>query len=481
MATTTGAGTDPDSPSSPRGGRADGPPLDAADLRHNLRWLYTGRALRSFATAFLTVVFPLYLAGEHLSSLAVGAILTAGGVASAGLMAVVGIAGDRFGRRSMLVGLGAAGVVGSVAMAATGNPVVLTVANGFGGVGRGGGAGSGGAWGPFFPAEQPLLAESVPAEQRTTAFGRISFVGVLAGAAGSLVAFVPGILHAHGVSLVSSYRLVFLFGALCSAGVIVVSLPLRERLAPRVRPTSVPERFAAPAEAPAASAPGTLSTRQLVGRLGLTNALNGLGFGFLGPLLTYWFHVRFGAGPTELAALYTVVNLVSALPYLGSAILARRLGAVRTVVWTRTVSVLLLLAMAAVPTFALAGLLFGLRMAVNSLSIPARQSFAMGVADERRRGTVAALGSLPSMVTASISPIVGGALMEELLATPLLGAALFMGANTIAYYLAFRRTIPPEERKPLAAPAPSAPAAGSATTGREPVRRNADDDGPTAP
>jgi len=470
MTTTADAGPAPEPSGPPRGDAGRALPLDAADLRHNLRWLYTGRALRSFATAFLTVVFPLYLAGEHLSSFAVGAILTVGGVASAGLMAVVGIAGDRYGRRSMLVGLGAVGVVGSVAMAATGNPVVLTVANGFGGVGRGGGAGSGGAWGPFFPAEQPLLAESVPAERRTTAFGRISFVGVLAGAAGSLVAFVPGILHAHGVSLTSSYRLVFLFGALCSAGVVVVSLPLRERLATRSRPAPGPER-AGPVAPPSAGAPGTLSTRQLVGRLGLTNALNGLGFGFLGPLLTYWFHVRFGAGPTELAALYTAVNLVSALPYLGSAVLARRLGSVRTVVWTRSISVLLLLAMAAVPTFALAGLLFGLRMAVNSLSIPARQSFAMGVADEHRRGTVAALGSLPSMVTASISPIVGGALMEELLATPLLGAALFMGANTVAYYLAFRRTTPPEERKPVEATAPTAPTEGWRGRHQRPGRR----------
>ena len=452
-----------------RGSQTRGGEVAAVDAGHNLRWLYTGRALRSFGTAFLTVIFPLYLAAQGYSAAVIGVILTAGGFVSAALMAGVGIAGDRFGRRPMLVGLGLVGALGAGALAGTGNLAVVTLANGLGGVGRGGGAGSGGSWGPFFPAEQPLLASSVPASRRTAAFGHLSFVGVLAGAAGSLVAFLPALLHSAGASLLDGYRAVFVLGAICSAGVVAVSLPLREAgpapgTSDAASPLSREESTTEPAEiaragdaleatpalpgatVPGATVPGELTTRQLVSRLSLTNALNGFGFGFLGPLLTYWFYVRFGAGPADLAILYMLVNLLSALPYLGSARLTRRLGAVRTVVWSRAVSIVLLLAMAIAPDFAWAGALFALRMAVNSLSIPARQSFAMGVAEERRRGTVAAVGSLPSLVTSSMSPAIGGALMEELLATPLLGAALFMGANTVAYYLAFRRTKPPEER-----------------------------------
>jgi MFS family permease len=187
------------------------------------------------------------------------------------------------------------------------------------------------------------------------------------------------------------------------------------------------------------------SWRQLVGRLGLTNALNGLGFGVLGPLLTYWFHVRFGAGPGEIGLLYTLVNLVAALPYLGASRLAARMGAVRAATVTRAASVAALLLMAVMPSFWLAGAVFAVRMAFNSLGLPARQSFAMGVADEGRRGTVAALGMLPSQVTAILSPAVGGTLMETVVDTPLFGAALFMGLHLVAYYLAFRNVHPPEE------------------------------------
>ena len=395
----------------------------------NLRWLYAGRALRSFATAFLTVVFPLYLAAEGYRSAGIGLVLTAGGIATAALVAVVGFGGDRFGRRTMLLLLGALGVVGGLLMAGTGNIVAVTVASGLCGVGRGGGAGSGGSWGPVFPAEQPLLAASVDPRRRTAAFGTIAFVGVMAGAVGSLVAWLPDALTGLGWSVLRADRLVFLLGAALAAAMFLVTLPIRE---------AAPETAAPPASTP-------ITTRQLVGRLGLTNALNGLGFGFLGPLLTYWFHVRYGAGAGELGILYTLVNLVTALPYLGASRLAGRLGAVRAFVITRAASVVTLLCMAFMPTFWWAGAMFALRMAFNSLGLPSRQSYVMGVAEQRRRGTVAALSSLPSQVTSTISPAVGGVLMESLVDTPLYGAALFMTCNLVAYYYAFRDVRPPEE------------------------------------
>jgi MFS family permease len=406
-------------------------------VESNLRWLYAGRALRSFTTAVLTIVFPLYLAQAGYRSPEIGAVLTAGSALTTALVAAVGLAGDRWGRRRVLLVLAALGAVGAAALAVSANPVVALLASGLGGVGRGGGAGSGGSWGPVFPAEQPLLAGSVAPRDRTRAFGTIAFVGVLAGAAGSLGASAPATLHAAGWSWLAAYRLVFWASALLAVGMVLATVPLRE-----VRPQ--------PEEAAGGRAP--LSTGQLLRRLAVTNGLNGLGVGFLGPLLTYWFHVRFGVGPARIGVLYTVVNLVTALPYLGAARLAARLGAVRAVTATRALSVALLPVMAAMPTFPLAGVAFALRMAANSLSLPTRQSYVMGVAEERHRGLVAALGSLPSQVTQSISPIVGGWAMQFDVDAPLYGAALFMAANLVAFYLAFRHTPPPEEARPAEAP-----------------------------
>lgn len=424
-------------------------PNDDRPLTSNLTWLYTGRALRSFGTAFLTVAFPLYLAQRHESAAAVGAILTLGSLIGPGMVGAVGIVGDRFGRRPVLIGVGLVGVIGALALAVSSNVVVVVIASGLGGIGRGGGAGTGGAFGPYFPAEQPLLAASVPSSQRTRAFGQLGFIGVLAAAAGSVVAGVPDLLRQTGMSWTSAYQVVFLMGALVSLLVALASVPLREhRPLERDSVQAASDRSAPDAgrhNVANGAAPTGLSTRQLIGRFGLANAINGLGFGFLGPLLTYWFHVRFGVGPAEVGILYTVVNIAGALPFLGAHRISARVGAVRAVVVTRTASIVMLATMAIVPGFFLAGLFLTLRTVFNSLGLPARQSYEMGAVDERRRGTVAALGQLPSMFTSSISPAVGGAVMDSFVDVPIVGAVVFMSANVLTYYLAFRNAPLPGE------------------------------------
>lgn len=419
---------------------------DPAAEARNLRWLYLGRALRSLSTAFLTIVFPLYLARQGYGSVRLGLVLSLTGVITMALVAAVGLASDHYGRRMMILALAALSALGGFALAVFPPTLVaVTLASGLGGVGRGGGAGSGGSWGPVFPAEQPLVAASASPRRRVEAFGRLSFVGVMAGAAGSLLAGVPELLAAHGVALVQGYRLLFGFGGLLGVAMVFATLPIRE-----------PH----PADAPLSRSAPAMPVRQLISRLGLTNALNGLAFGFLGPLLTYWFYRRFGVGPGEIGLMYTVVNLAAALPYLGSATLARRFGEVQTVVWTRAFSAVTLCAMPFLPSFAWAGVMYTLRMALNSLGMPARQSFAMGVADERHRSRVAAFGSLPSQATSTLSPAVGGALMEESLSLPLFAAAFFVMANVVTYGLAFRNvssSTTDEEELSLPQPSPGAP------------------------
>lgn len=324
----------------------------------------------------------------------------------------------------MLIALALLSTTASLAIALSGpSMAVLVLASGIGGIGRGGGAGSGGNWGPMMPAEQPLVVAAAR-QNSTKAFGVLSFVGVLASAAGSLVAGAPSLLLARGLPLGDGYRLLFGLGAALMCAAALVALPLRE--APAAR-----------AEEPLA--PAAFSLGQLLGRLGLTNALSGFGFGFLGPLLTYWFYRRYGVDAAGLAVLYAIVNLVSALPYLAAATLSRRIGQVRIVVLTRLAAVAALLAMPFMPSLGWAGAAYALRMAVNSLGMPARQSFTMGAVAERQRSRVAAFGALPSQITSMVSPAIGGALMEEILNVPLFGAAVFMFLSAVTYHLAFHK------------------------------------------
>lgn len=423
-------------------------------LGRNLPWLYAGRGLRSLSTAFLGVIAPLYLAQLGYSSTAVGVVFTVSSAIVALLVLAVGVAGDRIGRRRVLIGLGLLGAAGGVLLTVNSTPALITIGCGLAAVGRGGGVGGGGGWGPFFPAEQPLLAASVTDASRTAAFGKIGFIGVLAGAAGAAVAMTPAWLHAAGWTWLSAYRLLFGFGVAISVVLAALCIPLRDpeslhAVRPDGRPpgTDPAKRDPDPHLPPSmpAGTPRALSTRQLITRLGLTSAVNGLGVGFLGPILVYWLHRRYGVGPGEVGVLYLVANLLSALPYLGVARLAGRIGAVRVVTFSRVLSTAFLLLMAWCPSFLLAGLAFIMRSGVNSLSIPARQSYVMGVAPAGRRGTVAALGGLPSQVTASVSPAIAGTLMNSFLDVPIYGAALSMTVNAVIYWFSFRHVPPPEE------------------------------------
>ncbi len=400
-------------------------------MQKNLPWLYAGRALRSFYTSFLTIVFPLYLAQVGLGATRIGLILSLAAGLNILLVAAAGLLADRYGRRTVLIALTAISAAAGFALALSPAMfIVFVLASGLGGVGRGGGAGTGGIWGPILTAEQPLVAASTAGDQ-TGAFGRFAFIGVLSSAAGSLVGGLPTYLSFHGVPLVAGYRLLFGLSTLLALATVVASMPIRE-----IQEEEPPRT---------AGSPPVIPIRTLLGRLGLTNALNGFGIGFLGPLLTYWFYRRFGVGAAEIAVLYTIVNLVTALPYLGAAGLARRLGQVRAVVLTRIMGSVVLMAMPFMPSLFWAGTLYALRMGLNSLSLPARQSFTMGIAAERYRSRVAAFSWLPSQVTSMVSPVVGGAAMESFLDFPIYGAALFMLANAVSYYFAFRHAEVPGE------------------------------------
>jgi MFS family permease len=414
--------------------------MGAFKVPQNLKWLYANRALRSFATAFLTVIFPLYLAVSRYSAAKIGMVLTLSGIVSVILLAGVGIFGDTVGRKRAIIVLSLLSLVGSWVMSSMNGFWLIVLASGLGGVGKGGGAGSGGSWGPLFPAEQPLLTEAVTPENRTKVFGRISFVGVLAGALGSLVASVPEILHRRGVPWITGYHLLFGFSAVLSLLMVLVAWPIQENRNNRWREQNGDDE------------PPPINARQLTGRLGLTNALNGLGFGFLGPLLTYWFYRRYGAGPAELGVLYTIINLATAVPYLLASRISRYFGAVRAVTYTRIVSIACLAVIPLMPTFWLAGMGYLLRMVFNSMGMPARQSYAMGVSNPRYRSRVAAFSNLPSQLTAMISPAIGGSEMESFLDFPVYGAAFFMALNVIAYYFAFRHIVPPEEKNRASPP-----------------------------
>ncbi len=404
-------------------------------VSRNLAYLLAIRAIRSSAQALVTISLPLSLAAARRSPVTVGGVLSAGSIGAVVLVLLVGSTADHFGRRRVLVALALLASIGSIAFALTTDIWILAVMAALSAIGRGGGAGSGGAWGPFYPAEQPLVAASVPHEARNRAFAMLSAAGVAGSAVGSLLAGLPTLLVLlFGIGRAEAFRPIFLLAAGASAVVAWLASLVDEPRSSAPRP-------------PLLSLP--VSARQLIGRLWITNALNGFVIGALGPFLTYWFSIRYGVGPATLGILYTLVNLATVISFATAPALAARLGSVRAVTITRLVGSGCFAVMAVASAFPLAALAYGARTMLNAVSMTLRQSFVMGVSEDNSRSAVAAFGNLPAQLTGAVTPVLGAYLVESVsVELPIWLATLAMAFNAVMYGVLFRRFLPPEERGP---------------------------------
>ncbi len=394
----------------------------------------TGRALAGVAA-------PIYLALEGFSAFELAEYVMVVALASAVLSSTIGLVSDQVGRRPFLIVVPLFTAGAGLAFALTGATPVLFVAGALGSFGRGAGAGAG-AVGPYQPAESAFVTEDVAAGHRNSAFGRLAFGSSLGATAGGLLALLVSATKVHRALATGVYRPVFIVIAAVSvtAGLLALGLvePAHQRA--RARPDSPSTR-----RRPAIRLPRR--SRPLLYRLWVTNTVNGIAVGMFGPFVTYWFFRRFGAGPAKIGVLFAIINAATMVSTLSAARLARRWGLVRTITVVRTVQGMLLVPMALSPSFLSAGAVYLVRMFVQRVGLPLRQSYAIAQADPAERASVAALSNLPSQLAMAGSPLLSGYLLDEVsLSLPFEIAAVCQLANAFSFWAFFHRLPPEEER-----------------------------------
>lgn len=418
-------------------------------LNASLGWIMAGRATRSLSQGYLSVIVPLYLLHIGFTAVTLGELFTVGAIVSAVLTLAVSVLADQYGRKPFLIIFPLLTAVAAIIFISTRNFGVILAASSLGTIGRGGGAGGAGAGGPFYPAQQALIADHAGTASRNTVFSAFSLTDTLASTVGALLAGVPVLLVNHaGMTVTDSYKPLFVLTSVLSLLSALLIVPVRDTLRKRVagaRRQFLPRQ-----------------SRNVIGRLALTNLLNGVGVGFFAPFITYWFNRRYGAGPAEIGFLFAAVSLGAAIPYLFAPALARAMGLVRAVVAIRLFGVASLAILPLMPNFALAAVIYFLRMTMQRASIPLRQSYTMAVVVAEERSSAAGISNLPSQVSAAASPLVAGYLFESVsLELPFeIGAAMQL-VNALLFFTLFHNIHPPEERgqaRPVAAPpSPSSP------------------------
>jgi MFS family permease len=399
--------------------------------------LFATRAVRLFAYGLLSVVLVLHLSALGLPETRIGVLLSMTLLGDTAVSLLLTTRADRIGRRRVLV-LGAAlMILAAVAFATSRGFAVLVVAATLGVISP-----AGNEVGPFLAVEQAVVAQSVAPARRTAVFAWYQLTGAFATAAGALAGgSMAAALQRGGWSALASYRAVVLgYGGLGAVLVLLFALVSQRAEAP------------GPARATAGAgwrpAVGLRRSRGIVLRLSALFSVDAFAGGFVvQAFVAYWFHRRFGADPARLGRIFFGANVLAGLSALSAAWVARRIGLVRTMVFTHLPSNVLLLLVPAMPTLPLAVAVLFLRFSISQMDVPTRQSYTMAVVDPDERSAAAGVTGVARTIGTSLAPIAAGPLYASaaLGGLPFVIAGLLKIAYDVALFAAFRRIRPPEE------------------------------------
>ncbi len=393
-------------------------------LPRNVRLLIGMRASRSIGQGAMVAAFTLYLHALGWTAPAIGAVLMGALLFGTLLTIVVGPLSDRGRRRTFLLGYDLVqAIVATTAMLTT-THWLLVVAAVIGGFGRG----ANGSAGPFSPVEQAWLAIELPVARRGSVFSANSAVGFIGMGIGALLAALPAWWLGHEMST-ADYRLLFLLPLAGSLASFTLMWMARE--------PSVPPPPARRYDAHRIRG----EENRLLAKLVLANSLNGLGIGLIGPLVAYWFAIKFQRGLIDIGPGIALGLLAGGAGSFLAGWIARRHGIMKAIVWMRGVGILLLVAMPLVPWFWPAMALYIARGVSNRGTGGVRQALAAGLTRAERRGLASSLQNISMQLPRAIGPVIGGALFHAgYLALPfLLGAALQL-AYLVLYVRFFGRT-----------------------------------------
>lgn len=351
--------------------------------------------VRSFADGVVSVILPAYLIALGHSAAAVGGIVTATLLGSAGLTLAVGLLAHRWRARALLLACCALMLATGLGFAAIRDLAPLLLLAILGTLNP-----TAGDVSVFLPIEQSLLASQVDPRDRTSVYARSNVAAAAAGALGALAsAFPVPLARLAELPLVDAMRAGFVLYAAAAVGAAVLYAGLEERGLP-----ALPEARPAPLS----------KSRGIVLRLSALFTLDSFGGGFVvQSLLALWLFERFGFSLPDAAGFFFAASLLAGVSQLASPLLARRIGLVPTMVYTHVPANAFLVAAAFMPSAEWTVALLLLRMTLSSMDVPARQAFVMAAVAPEERAAAASVTNVPRSLGAGLAPLAAGWLLAR--------------------------------------------------------------------
>jgi MFS family permease len=387
--------------------------ISSLQFNRNRVILFAVNALIGLPNGYAQVILPIYFKMIGISPVLVGVLTTVSLLTASILLVPFGILSDRHGRKPFLVLGGLLTAISWAMMAVTTDFTLIAISRAISGVGNALMSA------PFNAA----LADVSSDQDRTKAFSISSFVSQIASTGGALISGMPEALQAgFGFSLISSYKPMFLLACLITLAAMGFMFPFKEE-------RSKEREFAK----------ARFRSMKKILIFAVTRGLIGFGAGFVIPLFSLWFYLRFGIGGPVLGPLFAISNMTLAFSYLISSRLAGTIGSVNSLVLCQALAIIMLVAIPESPDYTIVAVLYVARNFLMNMSSPIETSFLMGIVKPEERASASAVAGTASNIARAVSPSFGGYFMSNIsLSVPFYITAALYASSTAIFYSVFR-------------------------------------------
>ena len=381
--------------------------------KSNLINIISARVLLSFSYGFLNILLSLYLHYIGYSFLQIGLILGTAIIINAVLAFLLSMFADHYGRKIVLIVLFVLFAISASLFLYTKDVILLSILSGLGGF-TGSGGGPIGSGGPFGAIQTALITEFTERKDFSRILSIASVLGMLASSAGAFL------VDGAEIAKINVYSLFYLAGILGIIGA-AISLMLTDN---KIRSKHLLPK---------------VSWKNII-KLSIPTIPNGIGGGFVAPIFSLWFHLKFGLTSGQIGIIFGLSNLFTILMMYILPRFVTPSKELKTIIGTRIFSSVALILMAFTPLLLLTTALFVLRNGMQMGAIPIRQSFSMGIVDESERATSSGTTSMVRTGFSSISPpIAGNIISMNIDYPPLIGGVITM-VDPFLYYFLFRKS-----------------------------------------
>ncbi|KAJ5950114.1 Major facilitator superfamily domain general substrate transporter [Penicillium verhagenii] len=393
----------------------------------DVKFLCAQRFVRLFAYGGSTLILASYLSAIGISDDRIGLFMTLTLVGDVVISFFLTLFADALGRKAVL-SLGSILMAGSgVIFALFGNYWILLAAAVFGVISP-----SGNEIGPFRAVEESTLAHLTPKKQLSDVFAWYSLVGTAGTALGQLVCgwIITSLQTLHGWEFIPSCRIIFFVYAAVGVVKLILTLGLTRKVEATVEEVQAEAQEqngetqpllagSSPVEQEAPKQGSLWSTIDgdlwsLVLRLFILFGLDSFASGLASlSWMTYFFHRKFNLLEGELGTIFFVTSSIAAASMLVASSIAKRIGNVKTMVFTHLPSTICLALISVPNNLPLALTFLVLRACSQNMDVAPRSAFLAAVLPSDKRTAIMGAVNVVKTTAQSMGPLITGILARN--------------------------------------------------------------------